>query len=153
MAISITEARQLGIIFSGVMPLPPGINQSYKVVCVPVGLRRMVHRIGPTPELEQFKRDAASMLNRSYLDQTSIELIQFVQSARKKVPLAVTLIFYFQTLWKRDVDGGIKAAMDAAFDHIGLNDNLVVEVNTKKRVDAKNPRCEIVVMVADEVTA
>jgi len=149
MAISIAEAHQLGIIFSGVMPLPPGINQSYKVVCVPVR-RRIVHRIGPTPELEQFKQEAAYTLKKSYLDKATL---QIVQTARKKTPLVVTLTFFFSTLWKRDVDGGIKAAMDAAFKHIGLNDNLVVEVNTKKRVDADNPRCEIVVMLVSEAVA
>lgn len=148
MALSLVQVQQL-IILNAVMPLPPSVNKSYKVVCVRI-LRRLVHRIGPTPELEQFKQLAALMLNKSSLDKTALWL---VQSAKKKVPLVVNLTFYFPTMWKRDVDSGIKSAMDAAFNYLKLNDNLVVEVNAKKRVDAKNPRCEIVVMFASEETA
>lgn len=148
MTLSLAQAQQLDIIFSGVMPLPPGINQSYKVVCVRTR-RGIVHRIGPTPELEQFKLDAAKSLHKSYQDNYALlSNICNLQAMRKKTPLTVVLTFYFPTMWKRDVDGGIKAAMDAAFEKIGLNDNLVVEVVTKKRVDASNPRCEIVVMLA-----
>jgi Holliday junction resolvase RusA-like endonuclease len=41
------------------------------------------------------------------------------------------------------VDSGVKAVMDAIFNHIGLNDNLVVQLISKKFDDRENPRVEV----------
>jgi Holliday junction resolvase RusA-like endonuclease len=142
----------MSIIFKGRMPLPPGINQSYKIVRVLNKKHELVQTIGPTPELEQFKLSASWMLldAQNFQDRAAI---QRVKALKAKTPLAVLLWFYFPTPWLRDVDGGIKAAMDATFKHIGLNDNMVVRVAAEKRVDRKDPRCEIEVSILEQEVA
>lgn len=140
----------MSIIFKGCMPLPPGINQSYKIVTLR-SRKGLVHTLGPTEALEQFKYGANIMLRlQGTQDKGAIEQIQL---ATRKTPLAVLLRFYFPTLWLRDVDGGIKAAMDATFAYIGLNDNMVVRVAAEKHVDRKKPRCEIEVSIVSKEVA
>ncbi len=51
--------------------------------------------------------------------------------------------FKIGTEWKRDLDGVFKFAIDAAFNKMGLNDNLVVSIEAEKLVDASDPRVEI----------
>jgi len=129
--------------FTGVMPLPPSINGSYK----PRG-GRDTHEsaIAGTPELTQFKADAALMLSNqdtTTTDWTILNKLREANAKRCQSPLAVTLRFYFSTEWKRDLDGPIKAAIDAAFAKLELDDRLVVDIQAKKLVDPVEPRCEI----------
>jgi Holliday junction resolvase RusA-like endonuclease len=42
-----------------------------------------------------------------------------------------------------DVDAGEKAAIDAVFHYLTLNDNLVVDKHTTKEVDREDPRVEV----------
>lgn len=125
-------------IFSAELPLPPvGINHSYQPV------RRGQHlSLALTGDAIQFKADAALLLSRGEHDFSTINAIR---NAKIKVPLAVEMTFYFPTMWKRDLDGGIKIALDAVFNHLDLNDNLVVRLVANKEVDEKNPRLEVVV--------
>jgi len=135
--------------FKARLPLPPGINQSYKIVTVPSKARGgrirydrppTVNRIGPSEALETFKRDAALMLINAKVDRFVIEAIQ---ASTHKVPLQVSLTFYYRTLWRNDVDGGIKAAVDACFDCLGINDNRVLRIVVDKAVDRAAPHAEV----------
>ena len=135
------------------LPLPPGVNASYKTVNFKVqnGDKKgnWVRRPGATPELEQFKENAILSL---YMDKHlwNWDAISKVKESKKKIPLIVDIDFYFKTLWLRDIDGCIKAAMDAVFKYIGLNDNTVVDLHARKFVDKENPRCEISLYVCTE---
>lgn len=122
-------------LFSGRMLLPPSTNQAYKIIYTSDGCR-----IGPTQALEQFKSAAGLMLNQAYCDRN---LVQAIQASKRKVPLEVKLQAYLPTAWKRDLDGVLKFAIDAAFEQLGLNDNLVVRIEAEKFVDAAEPRVEI----------
>src|SRR5205807_5706424 len=100
------------------MDLPPGVNASYKP-----GSDQ--HPIVGTAELHQFKSDAALLLSQGYHDYS---LINAIRSSKRKVPLRVCLNFFFKYLWKQDIDGGIKAALDAVFHRLELNDVLIVDL-------------------------
>jgi Holliday junction resolvase RusA-like endonuclease len=132
-----------------VLPLPPGINASYKTVNFKTKDGRIVRRPGATPELEAFKQEAHARL---YLQKGAFDwmLVNEIQHSKHKMPLAVSIDFYYPTRWKRDIDGGEKAVIDALFDCIGLNDNLIVDKHTRKLVDRDRPRCEITVFLFEE---
>jgi crossover junction endodeoxyribonuclease RusA len=57
--------------------------------------------------------------------------------------LSLSVIFYFATALRRDLDGGLKIAQDALCEALGTNDNLIVEIHLSKRVDRHNPRTEV----------
>lgn len=125
-------------IFSAEIPLPPvGINHSYQPV-----RRGQKMSLALTGDAIQFKADAALLLSRGEHDFSTINAIR---NAKINVPLAVELTFYFASMWKRDLDGGIKIAIDAVFHHLDLNDNLVTRLVASKDIDEKNPRLEVVV--------
>lgn len=127
---------------SAVLPLPPGINASYKS-----GRGKFYG----SAELNSFKNDAYYALRqRGTFDWLSIHRLL---ESKKKIPLAATIDFYFPTLWKRDIDGCEKAVIDVLFDYISLNDNLIVDKHTRKLVDRGNPRCEISVAIYNALEA
>lgn len=124
--------------FRGEVPLPPSTNKAYTIIYI-----GDQPRIGPSSELKQFKKDAASTLLQADIDQQALLAIR---EAKCKVPLAVGLTAYFETMWRRDLDGIIKFSIDAVFEFIGLNDRLVVELdNPKKLVDRTHPRVEVTI--------
>ncbi len=96
--------------FRGTMPVPPSVNMAYKLIHTKDSMR-----VGPTVTLKNFKDDAALMLSQAYHDYA---LINGIRASKYKVPLHVVLRVYFPTEWKRDLDGIIKYAVDAAFDRI-----------------------------------
>lgn len=123
--------------FSGSVPLPPSVNASYKIV----QFSNYHRRIGPTPELETFKLEASLWLKRhAEIDK---EVLEAIQSTDEHTPLACEVRAYFVTEWKRDLDGILKASIDAAFDYLGLNDRLIVDLHARKLIDRANPRVEL----------
>src|SRR5262249_28076804 len=56
--------------------------------------------------------------------------------------LALTITFYFASVLRRDLDGGLKIAQDALCEALGVNDNVVIEIHLSKRVDRHCPRIE-----------
>lgn len=116
------------------LPLPPGINHSYQIVRTRDG-----SRLASTPAQEAFKQEAALRLNQAEHD---ISLVNAIRASKRKVPLAVEMRFYFLSMWKRDVDGGVKAVLDAVFKHLELNDTLVVDLNITKQ-ESDDPRVEV----------
>lgn len=121
-----------------ILPLPPGINASYKS-----GRGKFYG----SPELKGFKDEAYYALRESGIfDWLSIHKML---ESKKKTPLAAAIDFYFPTLWKRDIDGGEKAVIDVIFDYIALNDNMIVDKHTRKLVDRDNPRCEVSLSIVE----
>jgi len=135
------ETQQLHPFFSGTMPLPPSINASYK----PRAKRDSDESaFAGTPELIQFKHDANFMLADQHTSVFDWGIINAIRDSKKrKTPLAVILKFYFSTEWKSDLDDRIKAAIDAAFAKLELDDRLVIRIEAEKLVDPINPRTEI----------
>ncbi|BCL83149.1 hypothetical protein ccbrp13_56140 [Ktedonobacteria bacterium brp13] len=136
------------LVCSATLPLPPGVNASYKIVRVPTrsyknGMMVYASRLGATPALEEFKQSATFAL--AGLETASINwgLVESIKLNKYKTPLRVVIKFFYPTLWKCDVDGGIKAVQDVVFKKLELNDNLVVELVAKKFDDKFNPRVEI----------
>jgi hypothetical protein len=46
-------------------------------------------------------------------------LINALRVSKRKVPLQMEIKFFFKSLWKCDIDGGIKAVQDAVFQRLG----------------------------------
>lgn len=124
--------------FTGQMPVPPSVNQAYKI-----GYIHGHPRIVPTPALEAFKLEAMTMLARTSQHFIDFEVLNAIRNSRIKTPLDVKLLIYFTSEWRRDIDGPEKYAQDAAFEFLNLDDRLVVHKDTSKLVDAVNPRVEI----------
>lgn len=127
--------------FQAVLPLPPSVNNSHVPITKMInGYRRS--SIAPTPELVQFKNDAALLLpSQSWIDQS---LLAAIRTSKVKTPLSVHFNFYLTKRWTAgDADNRIKYAQDACFAFLHLNDNLVDCVSARRFVDVENPRCEI----------
>ena len=135
-----TIEYQMRAFFAGTIPLPPGINASYKRVTYKNKDKELIHTLGSSDELNQFKSDAALLLTQGYHDWSSINAIR---QSKRKVPLKMNISFYFKNIWRRDIDGGIKAVQDAVFQHLELNDILVVKLVVNKFESQDNPRCAV----------
>lgn len=122
--------------FTAELPIPPGVNRSYRVVVVR-GHGRLAH----THAAQQYLEDAPLLLSQAAKHDTL--LVDALRKSHFKIPLAVDLRFFFPTMWKRDVDGGVKIVLDCVFKFLGLNDNLVTGLHVTKDVDAQRPRVEI----------
>ncbi len=138
----VPTGTELSPFFRGKMPLPPSVDNAYKIITIRTK-NGPITTLGATPALDQFKIGAAWMLTQAYADWSVIEAIKNNKIRSKKTPLAVHITVYFSTEWKRDLDGVFKFAIDAAFNKMGLNDNLVVSIEAEKLVDASDPRVEI----------
>ena len=57
--------------------------------------------------------------------------------------LGVYLTFYFETPRRRDLDGGLKIALDALGRALGFDDRSVVDLHLTKRIDPLRPRLEV----------
>jgi crossover junction endodeoxyribonuclease RusA len=113
------------------LPLPPGVNNQY----VTVGRRRVLSR-----EARGFRRSVEALVrdcySRGVIDDTRV-------SALREQPVACDLIFFFETPYRRDLDGGLKIALDALFETLGLDDRYIVSITLTKQIDPLNPRVEI----------
>jgi Holliday junction resolvase RusA-like endonuclease len=147
------EAAMADIFFSGRLPLPPGINQSYKIVTIRPRGKKPFNRLGDTPAAAAFKKAAAMQLKDTTTTQVDWQVVETIREALgkgKHIPLEMKVTFYFKTMWKRDVDGGEKHAVDAVCKHLGLNDNLVTYLPVKKKADRNDQRVEVSLCIAEE---
>lgn len=112
------------------LPLPPGVNNQY----VTVGKRRALSKPART-----FKRDVAALVRER---QSRENLDPWLAELRER-PFACDLVFYFETPFKRDLDGGLKIALDALCDALGLDDRYIVALTLEKRIDPLRPRLEL----------
>ena len=131
--------------FKATMPLPPGLNSTYKTG---KGI------FYSSAESKAWKEEALVHLNAFKNANHKIVGAIFHSGTKfggnRKVPLELHIDFYFPTLWKRDVDGGIKIVQDIVFKALNLNDNLVKRLIVEKHADASNTRCEISLSVCLE---
>jgi crossover junction endodeoxyribonuclease RusA len=112
------------------LPLPPGVNNQY----VTVGKRRVLSK-----DARAFRRSVAAVTRALHLRQDVTELLPVLLEQ----PFACDFVFYFETPFKRDLDGGLKIALDAVCDGLGLDDRYVVSITLEKRIDPLNPRLEL----------
>lgn len=115
-----------------VLPVPPSINHQYATVQG----RRVLARSG-----REFKAFVAEQVE-SWLDDHP----HFDTALFQRHYLALTITFYFASVLRRDLDGGLKIAQDALCEALGVNDNLVIEIHLSKRVDRHCPRIEVHLM-------
>lgn len=113
------------------LPLPPSVNNQY----VTVGRRRVLSK-----DAKGFRRSVAGIV-RDAFDRGRIDPSWPAQL--KEQPLACDLTFYFETPYKRDLDGGLKIALDALFEALGLDDRYVVSLTLEKKIDPLQPRLEL----------
>ena len=115
-----------------VLPLPPSINHQYATVQG----RRVLSRSG-----REFKAFVAEQVESWLDDRPHVDVALF-----QRHYLALTITFYFASVLRRDLDGGLKIAQDALCEALGVNDNLVIEIHLSKRVDRHCPRIEVQLM-------
>jgi crossover junction endodeoxyribonuclease RusA len=114
-----------------VLPLPPSINEQYATI----GKRRVSSK-----PARRFKREVRNRIRAmEYAGQISDGLRECLRSSY----LALFLDFYFETPFKRDLDGGLKIALDALCEALGLNDNRIVDIHLVKRIAPLQPRLEV----------
>lgn len=113
------------------LPLPPSINNQY----VTAGKRRVLSK-----PAKVFKRDAGKLI-------MGLREKGHILPAHEKV-LATSLIgvyltFYFETPMRRDLDGGLKIALDVLASNLGFDDRAVVDLHLTKQIDPLHPRLEV----------
>ncbi len=121
----------LPVSLSLTLPLPPGINNQY----VTVGKRRVLSK-----SARAFKRDVTKHLTRLRERGT---LDPVVERAFKDALIGVYLTFYFETPMRRDLDGGLKIALDSLATGLGFDDRAVVDLHLVKQIDPLHPRLEV----------
>jgi crossover junction endodeoxyribonuclease RusA len=120
------------------LPLPPGVNNQY----VTVGKRRVLSK-----QAKAFHRDAGLVI-RERRSQGAID-DDWLAGLREQ-PLACDLVFYFETPYKRDLDGGLKITLDAVCTLLGLDDRYIVSLTLEKRLDPLHPRVELELGAAED---
>ena len=113
------------------LPLPPGVNNQY----VTVGNRRVLSKAAQT-----FKRDVSKLVARL---RASGDLQSETQEALQEAFLGVYLTFYFETPNRRDLDGGLKIALDDLCRALNLDDRAVVDLHLTKRIDPLHPHLDV----------
>jgi crossover junction endodeoxyribonuclease RusA len=113
------------------LPLPPSVNNQY----VTVGRRRVLSK-----DAKAFRRSVAGIV-RDRLTTGAISE-RWLDELRGN-PFACDLIFYFETPYKRDLDGGLKIALDAVCDALQLDDRHIVSITLTKQIDPLNPHLQI----------
>ncbi|HEV2129331.1 MAG TPA: RusA family crossover junction endodeoxyribonuclease [Thermomicrobiales bacterium] len=113
------------------LPLPPGVNNQY----VTAGNRRVLSK-----SAKEFKKEVERLL----LDHREKNRITTAQERTVKESfIGVYMTFFFETPLKRDLDGGLKIALDAIASGLGFDDRKVVDIHLTKRIDPLRPRLEI----------
>ncbi len=117
------------------LPIPPSINRQYATV----NGRRVLSATG-----RRYKGTVGQLLMTAA---SSSEWHAFLRAAQEH-SLTLTIHFYFPTLLRRDLDGGLKIAQDALCEAMSLNDNRVMEIHLYKALDRDNPRLECTLALA-----
>jgi crossover junction endodeoxyribonuclease RusA len=114
------------------LPLPPSINEQYVVV----GKRkRVLSKVAST-----WKKDATKVISM-LRDKSTISPVE--EKALANNLLGVYMTFYFETPMRRDLDGGLKIALDTIATNLGFDDRNVVDLHLTKQIDPLHPRMEI----------
>ena len=113
------------------LPLPPGVNNQY----LTVGRRRVLSK-----PAQVFNRDVGKIVERARRDGL---VTPAAEATLKDAFLGAYLTFFFETPMRRDLDGGLKIALDALCRALDLDDRSVVDLHLTKRIDPLHPRLEI----------
>ena len=122
------------------LPLPPSINNQY----VTVGRRRVLSK-----DAKAFKKDVRKLIEAARLKGTI--LVADEQTIRESL-LGIYLTFHFETPFRRDLDGGLKIALDAVCEALGVDDRMVVDLHLTKQIDPRTPRLELELEVIESWT-
>jgi crossover junction endodeoxyribonuclease RusA len=114
-----------------VLPLPPSINHQYATV----NGRRILSR-----QSRDYKQNVAEEVTQWLTSRSSPTTSK---SLFQDHYLSLSITFYFASALRRDLDGGLKIAQDALCEALGINDNRVIEIHLRKRVDRHAPRSEM----------
>ena len=121
------------------LPIPPSINRQYATV----NGRRVLSATG-----RRYKGTVGQLLMTAG---SSSGWRAFLRKAQEH-GLSLTIRFYFPTLLRRDLDGGLKIAQDALCEAMGLNDNRIMEIHLYKTLDRDNPRLECTLALASPLS-
>jgi crossover junction endodeoxyribonuclease RusA len=113
------------------LPMPPSVNNQY----LTVGRRRVL-----SAEAKAFNKDVKKVIDNARVDRT---ITAAHEEALAAGFLGVYLTFFFETPKRRDLDGGLKIALDAICEALGLDDRMVVDLHLTKRIDPLRPRLEV----------
>lgn len=121
-----------------VLPLPPSINHQYATA----NGRRVL-----SADARAFKRDVRKLIDRALLTN---RVSSATERALKKSLIGVYFTFYFTTPKRRDLDGGLKIALDAICEPLGIDDRAVVDIHLIKQIDPLRPRLEVEIEAIDD---
>ncbi len=113
------------------LPLPPGVNNQY----LTVGRRRVL-----SAPAKMFHRDVVKCVERR---RKLGEITRTDETALGDALLGVYLDFFFETPFKRDLDGGLKITLDALGRSLGFDDRSIVDLHLSKHIDPLRPRLEV----------
>ncbi len=148
MATKLSPSPLQGVFFRATLPLPPGFNHSYDIRKMKTKKGKWASSLMSSSEAKAWKEEVAIILSQQMiknLDKAVFEAIKYSESKRQKVLYTLTMDFYFEYLFKKDEDMGIKATQDAVFNALGINDNRVKRLEVEKFEDREYQRCEITV--------
>ena len=112
-------------------PLPPGINTQYATV----EGRRVLSEVA-----RKWKKEVGRQIQ--LLEDKGV-LTERISEELRHCYLSIFLEFYFTSPHRRDLDGGLKIALDAVCAALNLNDNRVVDIHLVKKIDPLHPRLEL----------
>ncbi len=137
--------------YAAKLPLCPSVNTSYDIVTIKTKKGKIASTLKATEALETFKEEAAWKLKvqRKLQDWDIIQDIITKKHKRKHVPLRVEIKVHVKSLWRRDLDGFIKATQDAVFHDMGVNDNLITKMDVEKMIADDEEYCTIKVYVRE----
>ncbi len=113
------------------LPLPPSINNQY----VTVGRRRVLSK-----EARTYKSDIKKHIDRL---RTAARIPVAVEDDLRKSLLGVYITMHFETPFRRDLDGGLKIALDSVCTALGIDDRMVVDLHLVKQMDTLNPHMDM----------
>jgi crossover junction endodeoxyribonuclease RusA len=88
----------------------------------------------------EFKREVKKLIDRALLGS---KISTATERELKKELLGFYFTFYFETPMRRDLDGGLKIALDAICEPLGIDDRAVVDLHLIKQIDPLKPRLEV----------
>jgi crossover junction endodeoxyribonuclease RusA len=138
-AAATPSQRRVPALLRVTLPLPPGINEQYATTA---GGRRV-----STAAARRFKRQVKDVLRSK--EQQKVLTPELRERFRQDY-LALSLIFYFETPLKRDLDGGLKITQDALCEYLAANDNRVVDIHLTKRIDPLHPHLDVELEAIDD---
>lgn len=115
------------------LPMPPSINAQYT-------LARGTKRRVLTKAARDFKKQASNII---LLMQQQSKITPVEERAFATNLLGVYMTFYFETPMRRDLDGGLKIALDTIAESLGFDDRNVVDLHLTKQIDPLDPRLEV----------